>query len=199
MRLKSVFLICRQPAETLAFYRDELGLEVLSGTRLSLGAGVELHLHPELSADDQARYGLRNPDSSERAGVVFSLRVDSLSRIGGRPVKAPWGDRLLIVRDPEGNQIELAESLRDWLSRGTVAVLGEDALASHCRTLCTPVAEGPAAIVAVTDGSWAEAVQRVARGGTILALGASRPAEDLDTTRLHYEQITIQALPGWEV
>lgn len=199
MRLKSLFLICRKRADTLAFYRDELGLKALSESRLELAPGVELHLHGELSPEDQQRYGLTNPTSADRSGVVFSFRVDSLSRFEGEPVQAPWGDRLLIVRDPEGNLIELAESLRDWLqSRESVAVLGSDRLAEHCRELCQPVAEGPADLVAVTDGSWEEALQRVARGGTILALGASRPEEHLDTTRLHYDQITLQALPGWE-
>lgn len=191
-------MICRRLAETLAFYRDELGLPVVGERRLRLGEGVELHLHPELSPAEQERYGLSNPVSADRSGVVLSLRVDSLSRFEGQPVRAPWGDRLLIVRDPEGNQVELAESLSHWLSRGSVAVVGSDRLASRCRALCAPLEEGRAEIVAVTDGSWEEALERVARGGTILALGAGRPEENLDTTRLHYEQITLLALPGWE-
>lgn len=198
MRLKTVFLVCRHLAETLAFYRDELGLKPVGERRLQLAEGVELHLHPELSPAEQQRYGLSNPVSADRSGLVLSLRVDSLSPFEGTPIRAPWGDRLLLVRDPEGNQVELAESLGDWLSRGTVAVVGTDRLADRCRELCEPLEEGRAEIVAVTDGSWEEALERVARGGTILALGAARPEENLDTTRLHYEQITLLALPGWD-
>ncbi len=197
MRLKSIFLICRKLAETTAFYRDTLGLKALSERRLELAPGVELHLHGELSPVDQQRYGLWNPHPGGREGVVLSLRVDSLSPFEGTPVRAPWGDRLLIVRDPEGNQIELAESLKERLT-GRVQVLGDDALADYVKTLCTPVEQEPDVMV-VTNGSWQQAVLEVARGGTILALGAAQPDESLDTTRLHYDQITILALPGWEV
>lgn len=115
MQLKSVFLICRDVAATLAFYRDELGLEALSSSRLRLGPELELHLHPLLSAEDRLRYALGEPGEGPREGVVLSLRVGDLQpylelprrRCG--PLEAPWGDRLLIVEDPEGNLVELAQ------------------------------------------------------------------------------------------
>ncbi len=115
MQLKSLFLICRDVAATLAFYRDELGLEVLSERRLRLGPEVELHLHPFLSAGDRQRYGLGEPGHGPRDGVVLSLRVSDLDPYLGLPrrrcgpLEAPWGDRLLIVEDPDGNLVELAQ------------------------------------------------------------------------------------------
>ncbi len=115
MQLKSLFLICRDVAATLAFYRDELGLEALSERRLRLGPELELHLHPLLSDDERQRYGLAAPASGPREGVVLSLRVSQLepylglSRRRCGPLEAPWGDRLLIVEDPEGNLVELAQ------------------------------------------------------------------------------------------
>jgi catechol 2,3-dioxygenase-like lactoylglutathione lyase family enzyme len=117
LRLKSVFLICRRLAETLVFYRDVLGLESLSAHRLQLADEVELHLHSPLSEDEQEQFGLSNPSEGPRPGVVLSLRVEQLlpyldrlqpEQVRSGPLRAPWGDRLLIVEDPEGNLVELA-------------------------------------------------------------------------------------------
>ncbi|MEW6280427.1 MAG: VOC family protein [Candidatus Eremiobacterota bacterium] len=118
-RLKNLFLLCRDLAATADFYQSVLGLEpVRHGSRsveLSLGE-VQLHLHSLLSDEERSRYGLENPLPGPRPGVVVSLRVEPglLHRVQAcaplrcGPLVAPWGDRLVVLEDPEGNLLELA-------------------------------------------------------------------------------------------
>jgi D-arabinose 1-dehydrogenase-like Zn-dependent alcohol dehydrogenase len=80
----------------------------------------------------------------------------------------------------------------------SIAVLGEDPVAHWFRRLAGPrlVQESMAELVVVSGGDLEAAQWRVARGGTILLYGAATEVR-LDTTRLHYDQITLQAVHGY--
>ncbi len=80
----------------------------------------------------------------------------------------------------------------------TIAVLGADLLSEICRSLAgAKLVDEDAELVAVCDADLETAQWRVARGGTILLFEAGPEPVRLDTTRLHYEQITIQAVRGY--
>ena len=119
MRFSQVRLLVDDPAEAFRFYRDELGL--------TPGWGEEGDVYASFAAGDGAvaifaRGGqadaveLRGPGD----GVLLVLEVDSVEewagRLGDRVVAGPterpeWGGRVLHLRDPSGNLIELFESI----------------------------------------------------------------------------------------
>jgi catechol 2,3-dioxygenase-like lactoylglutathione lyase family enzyme len=89
----------------LAFYRDLLGLTAAEGgglTRLGDGA-VEILLH-------------ERPSRPSDLGVALAFHVDdvdaicaSWARAGGTvvepPARQPWGERMAVVRDPDGHLV----------------------------------------------------------------------------------------------
>ncbi len=80
----------------------------------------------------------------------------------------------------------------------TIAVQGDDCQAAVCRLLAKGrLASEEAGVVAVCDGDLETAQWRVAKGGTMLLFAAGPEPVALDTTRLHYEQLTIQAVRGF--
>jgi D-arabinose 1-dehydrogenase-like Zn-dependent alcohol dehydrogenase len=103
------------------------------------------------------------------------------------PEKVGWLEPL--ARALHGFSLATGESL---------AVQGEDLLARLCREWGRPpLVSQDAELVAVCDGDLEAAQWKVARGGTILLFEAGPEPVQLDTTRLHYEQITIQAVRGY--
>lgn len=117
MKLRNLFQSCPDVEDAARFYERDLGLTLLRRGRRSVEVdlgGVPLHLNPALSAEEQAEWGLP-PDAA-----VVSLEVADLDaayarlREAGRevavpPRPAPWGGRLLLVRDPAGRVLELTE------------------------------------------------------------------------------------------
>lgn len=94
----------------LGFYRDVLGLDLAadpgSGLARLRGGGVEVLLH-------------ERPSRPSDLAVALSFRVSDLEGIcaawlatGGTVVEAPalqpWGERLAMVRDPDGHLVCLA-------------------------------------------------------------------------------------------
>jgi lactoylglutathione lyase len=119
VRFSQVRLLVDDPAEAFRFYRDELGLPP--------GWGAEGDAYASFAAGDGAvaiftRDGqaaaveLRRPGD----GALLVLEVDSVDewagRLGDRVVAGPtdrtdWGGRVLHLRDPSGNLIELFQSI----------------------------------------------------------------------------------------
>ena len=119
MRFSQVRLLVDDPGEAFRFYRDELGL--------TPGWGDEGDAYASFAAGDGAvaiftRDGqagaveLRAPGD----GALLVLEVDSVAEWAGRlagyvvagPTERPdWGGRVLHLRDPSGNLIELFESI----------------------------------------------------------------------------------------
>ncbi len=119
MRFSQVRLLVDDPAEAYRFYRDELGLEP--------GWGEEGEAYASFAAGDGtvaifARGGqaeaveLRNPGD----GALLVLEVDSVDEyverlrryvVAGPTDRSDWGGRVLHLRDPSGNLIELFQSI----------------------------------------------------------------------------------------
>jgi lactoylglutathione lyase len=119
MKLSQVRLLVEDAAEAFCFYRDELGL--------TPGFGAEGEAYASFAAGDGAvaiftRDGqadaveLRAPGD----GTLLVLEVDSVDdyvqRLHDRVVAGPtdrpdWGGRVLHLRDPSGNLIELCQSI----------------------------------------------------------------------------------------
>ena len=112
-------LLVDDPAEAYRFYRDELGL--------APGFGAEGDAYASFAAGEGAVAIFLRSGQTEAVelresgdGVVLVLEVDSADewrdKLGQRVVAGPtdrpdWGGRVLHVRDPGGNLIELFESI----------------------------------------------------------------------------------------
>ncbi len=122
--LRSLFLICRELDRSVAFYQ-RLGFEVRKAsarsTVFSLNSdGAELHLHSDLTPQEQSDYGVAyQPGTS---GLVLSFRVDDLDLLIERapqdailvaPRRTPWGQRLAILTDPDGYRLEFQDGRPD--------------------------------------------------------------------------------------
>ena len=119
MKLSQVRLLVDDPAAAFRFYRDELGLEP--------GWGEEGEAYASFAAGDGTvaifvrdaqgeTIELRQPGD----GAVVVLEVDDAAaaakRFGDRVVSGPterkdWGGRVVYLRDPSGNLIELFEPI----------------------------------------------------------------------------------------
>lgn len=117
MRLRNLFHSYADVEDAERFYARDLGLPVLQrGSRsvqVDLG-GVPLHLNPPLGDQEQREWSL------PAVVAVASLEVPDLEAAHARlvqagrevlvpPRDAPWGGRLLLVRDPGGQVVELTE------------------------------------------------------------------------------------------
>jgi catechol 2,3-dioxygenase-like lactoylglutathione lyase family enzyme len=119
VRFSQVRLLVEDQAEAFRFYRDELGL--------TPGFGAEGERYASFEAGDgevaifirdgqAGAVELRPPGD----GVLLVLEVDSVDdwvgKLGDRVVAGPtdrpeWGGRVLHLRDPSGNLIELFQSI----------------------------------------------------------------------------------------
>lgn len=108
----NTILYCRRWGPTVAFYREMLGLEV----------SFEKDWFVEFAVDDAflsiADASRATEGSVEGHGVTLSWQVSDVEAIrrwlGGRGVEISavsdrWGARVVDVRDPEGNRLELWE------------------------------------------------------------------------------------------
>lgn len=118
MRLRNLFHAYDDVEDAERFYGRDLGLPILRRGRRSVQVdlgGVPLHLNPALSPEEQREWSL------PPGAAVVSLQVADLEAAHARllragrqvlvpPRDAPWGGRLLLVRDPAGHVLELTES-----------------------------------------------------------------------------------------
>ena len=113
-------------AASLSFYRDQLGLEVLTvyedppyATLTAAGARISLaeQDHP---APDRPGVMMSAPKDRSRANVVLVLEVDDAhaahQELGGRGVPflaeihyPPWGGSRFFCVDPDGYLVEIEE------------------------------------------------------------------------------------------
>ncbi len=119
MKLSQVRMLVDDPAEAFRFYHDELGLEPTWGEEgdeyasFSAGDGAVAIFTRTGQEDVVELHG-------EGDGAVLVLEVDDVDEwvrnLGERVVAGPtekkeWGGRVVHVRDPSGNLIELFEPI----------------------------------------------------------------------------------------
>lgn len=120
-------------AAALAFYRDALGLPVISSWDNEGGSGVLLDAGRgvlELLSADQAAYvdEIETGRGPARAGIRLALKVDDSTAVAARlvdagaealgaPVETPWGHRNARLQAPEGTQLTLFTVLADPADR----------------------------------------------------------------------------------
>lgn len=117
--LRSIFIVCNDIDQSVVFYRD-LGFEFVEDKRrstvMSTGNGLQLHLHRPLSAEESAHYGVEWQPGSK--GLVACFESDDIEKIARSvsndqllcpPSDTPWGDRIVVVSDPDGHRLEFRE------------------------------------------------------------------------------------------
>lgn len=117
--LTSIFLVCSNLHSSLNFYQ---GLGFALKTRksrsfvLSAGRDLELHLHDRLTPEEQQRFQVAGGASG--TNLVHSFLVERLDSVRERvpsecvlfgPEVTDWGQRLLLVKDPDGHRLEFRE------------------------------------------------------------------------------------------
>lgn len=105
-----------------AFY-ETLGFQLKQPKSRSFvmqaGNGVELHLHEQLSEDEESLYGVERGQGSRalvqsfEVGCIDSLltRIPPGNLLRG-PLSSPWGTRLVMVSDPDGHLLEFSERIQ---------------------------------------------------------------------------------------
>ena len=117
--LRSIFLVCGDLNKSREFYQG-LGFQFLKEKSRSVvlcaGNQVELHLHGELQPQEEESFGVSWALGS--SGLVQSFTVDNIDRLAAvtsseqllfGPALTPWGDRILLVKDPDGHRLEFRE------------------------------------------------------------------------------------------
>ena len=119
-----VILIVENLDQSLAFYRDVLGLELghrageyaqfdTGATRLGLYARnamaetLGVPLQPPAQDAPGFEIGFKVPD----VDAAFDRLVERGATPAVSPTDRPWGQRTAYVRDPDGHLIELAQDL----------------------------------------------------------------------------------------
>lgn len=112
----NTILYCQAWEETVAFYRDKLGLPITFASDWFV----------EFALTESARLSIANErratiKSSHGAGITITLQVndadaywDAYHSEGLNPTPCrthPWGARTFYLRDPEGNRLEIWSSL----------------------------------------------------------------------------------------
>lgn len=107
----NTILYCQLWQQTVAFYRDVLGLRV--GMSNHWFVEFELNEAARLSVADQRQATIK---SNEGRGITLSLMVHELEQRHAQlvavgqscsDIKPLWGGRVFYLNDPEGNRIEL--------------------------------------------------------------------------------------------
>ncbi|MFA5504463.1 MAG: VOC family protein [Vulcanimicrobiota bacterium] len=117
--MNSLFIVCRDPEKSRAFY-ETLGFQFKQPKSRSFvmqaGNGVELHLHEQLTEDEESLYGVERGQGSR--ALVQSFEVGCIDSLLARippdnllrgPLSSPWGTRLVMVSDPDGHLLEFSE------------------------------------------------------------------------------------------
>ncbi|MDR3630718.1 MAG: VOC family protein [Desulfocapsaceae bacterium] len=111
IRSANTILYCTRWQDTIAFYRDGLGLEIT--TALDWFVEFRLNGHARLSIADTAHTSLK---SSAGQGLTLAMEVEDidatrlvLEKQGLHPQAIrdhAWGARVFYIYDPEGNRLE---------------------------------------------------------------------------------------------
>lgn len=111
----NTILYCSQWQETVAFYRDHLGLPTTFASTWFI----------EFALTDTARLSIADErcatiKSSHGAGITLTFQVDDADALWAefdqaklKPTKCrthAWGARTFYLRDPEGNRLEIWSS-----------------------------------------------------------------------------------------
>ena len=111
-RMMNTILYCRHWQETVAFYREALGLPVTFQNEWFVELAV--HEHARLSVANEQRATVK---SAGGQGLTITFQVDKADdawqrlQLKGIPLGKikdhPWGGRSFFLHDPEGNRIEV--------------------------------------------------------------------------------------------
>jgi len=125
MKLTTIRVLARRFEETVAFYRDSLGIPIRAdaGVYVAFDAGgFELGIygrelmaeivptvppHPETTSDSL----LINLQVDDLEAAIASLAEKGIAFETAAHDQPTWGMRVIHLRDPEGNLIELYEIL----------------------------------------------------------------------------------------
>lgn len=118
-KLASIFIVCTDLPESLRFYQ-KLGFALLESRSrsfiLDLGGELRLHLHQPLTEQERELFQVQAGQAGEC--LVQSFEVESLEALEQRvepkailygPATTPWGQRIIILRDPDGHRLEFRE------------------------------------------------------------------------------------------
>jgi catechol 2,3-dioxygenase-like lactoylglutathione lyase family enzyme len=125
--LKQTFLMSSDLTESRHFYENAVGLEpreVGDGSVAYETSGSELKIEADFSPEQLEAFNLSPPADGDRGdGLIIVLSVDEqLSDIHERiqreladsqgelltePREVPWGERMFLVRDPDGYVLEI--------------------------------------------------------------------------------------------
>jgi catechol 2,3-dioxygenase-like lactoylglutathione lyase family enzyme len=126
------FVLINDPEQSLAFYRDILGLEVRQDVAreqfrwLTVGSSSQPDVAIVLTnflngspADDDALAGLLAKGAlngvhfhADDLDATFQKLKDSGAEIVQEPTDQPWGARDCAVRDPSGNMIRINQAAK---------------------------------------------------------------------------------------
>ena len=125
MKLTTIRVLARRFDETVAFYRDVMGIPIRAdaGVYVAFDAGgFELGIYGRDMMADIVDSIVREP-AANGDGLLINLEVDDLetamTRLTEKGVtfeteahaQPDWGMRVVHLRDPEGNLIEMYERL----------------------------------------------------------------------------------------
>lgn len=120
--LHQLFLMVTDVDETVAFYRDALGLDVVDrGDRSATfeTGRCSLVVERDFDAETLSAFGLSPPGDSRGDGAIVVLEVDDVDAVYDRataadadtvlpPTDVDWGRRMFLVRDPDGYVVEVS-------------------------------------------------------------------------------------------
>ena len=122
--LDYVVLVVADLDESLAFYRDRLGLTLAhraeqyaqfdaGTTRLSLytRAAMQETLSVQLEVPSPAAPSFELGFKVDDCDAAFAELVEAGVPVAAPPTTRAWGQRTAYLRDPDGNLIELAQDL----------------------------------------------------------------------------------------
>ena len=115
MRLKNILLVVSDTARSKEFYHDVFGLNVISdfGENVILSEGLVLQeqkIWEQLIESDTVIGNASELffEENDFEAFVLSLREKDVKQIGDVRVNA-WGKRVLMLQDPDGHLIEVAD------------------------------------------------------------------------------------------
>lgn len=116
---RGLFLICADLQRSLEFYRwvgFELQERSQRSAAMSLDTSLSLHLHERLTPAEEQAYGVCWQEGG--SGLVLLLNSSDIDKLWKdapdearaiAPTSTPWGDRILILRDPDGYRLEFRQ------------------------------------------------------------------------------------------
>lgn len=118
-RLRGLFLICADLHRSLEFYRW-VGFELQERTPrsavMAVDTSLSLHLHERLTPAEEQAYGVGWQEGG--SGLVLLLNSPDIDKLWEdapgeaksiAPTATPWGDRILMLRDPDGYRLEFRQ------------------------------------------------------------------------------------------